>query len=246
MDIMLKNKIVHLPTIHGKTFETPPIFFQQENCNFLLQKEVVLLTISHHQSYWGKKPLFSLRFLLLYKKVKWLGCPKWPLGFPTFCFPNASLFKCPYKIYTKYKIGLIPHEEGPTWVSKNFLHADASAAIPSKAQGSKNWILISNLATWFLMASILAGLNWSWSSKNCTLTAGWPTSFFKTRSSMALICCVLAFASWYLLCNIPINVSWSGNSSSLCSASVWHRLYVLRSLLKYSKHAPFVLLTKDD
>ena len=94
MDTMLKNKVVHLSTLHGKTFEIPPIFFQQANCNILLQKEVVLLTITF-QSYWGKKkPLSSLPFLLLYKKGKnWLGCPKWPLGFPTLCFPNASFFQ---------------------------------------------------------------------------------------------------------------------------------------------------------
>ena len=75
-DTMLKNKVVHLSTIHGKAFEIPPIFFQQANCKFLLQKEIVLLTIRPHQSYQGKKPPFSLRFLLLYKKTKWLGYPK--------------------------------------------------------------------------------------------------------------------------------------------------------------------------
>ena len=75
MDTMLKNKVVHLSTIHGKAFEIPPIFFQQENYNTLLQKEVVILTITF-QYYRGKKPLSSLPFLLLYKKEKWLGCPK--------------------------------------------------------------------------------------------------------------------------------------------------------------------------
>ena len=105
MDTMLKNKVVHLSTIHGKAFEIPPIFFQQANCKFLLQKEIVLLTIRHHQSYWGKKPLFSLRFLLLYKKVKWLGCPKWPLGFPTFSIPNASLLKKAFtELLNYYKV----------------------------------------------------------------------------------------------------------------------------------------------
>ena len=34
-DTMLKNKVVHISTIHGKTFEIPPIFFQQANCNFI-------------------------------------------------------------------------------------------------------------------------------------------------------------------------------------------------------------------
>ena len=91
MDTMLKNKIVHLSTLHGKTFEIPPIFFQQENCNILLQKEVVLLTITF-QSYWGKKPLFLLCFLLLYKTVKngWVAqSDLWasqPFAFPTLHF----------------------------------------------------------------------------------------------------------------------------------------------------------------
>ena len=76
MDTMVENKIVHLPTIHGKTLKPHQSSFNRPTVNFLLQKEIVLLTIRHHHSYWGKKPLFSLRFLLLYKKVKWLGYPK--------------------------------------------------------------------------------------------------------------------------------------------------------------------------
>ena len=109
MDIMLKKKVIHLSTIHGNTFEIPPIFFQQANCNILLQKEVVLLTITF-QSYWGKNPFLLLRFLLLYKRSKWLGCPKWPLGFPTFFSPNASFLEKFYK-----NIKLLQSLASPLW-----------------------------------------------------------------------------------------------------------------------------------
>ena len=109
MDTMLKNKVVHLSTLHGKTFEIPPIFFQQENCNILLQKELVLLTITF-QSSWGKKPHLLLRFLLLYKKVKMVGLPK-----VTFGLPNLFLSQCfiSQNFYKKYYINkkLI----GPLW-----------------------------------------------------------------------------------------------------------------------------------
>ena len=92
MDTMLKNKVVHLSTIHGNTFEIPPIFFQQANCNILLQKEVVLLTISF-QSYWGKNPQASLRFLLLYKrqKIGWAAQSDLWASQP-FSLPNVSFF----------------------------------------------------------------------------------------------------------------------------------------------------------
>ena len=98
MDTMLKNKVVHLSTIHGNTFEIPPIFFQQENSNILLQKEVVLLTITF-QFYWGKNPHSSLRFLLLYKrkKIGWAAqSDLWasqPLVFPTLHFFPKIFYK---------------------------------------------------------------------------------------------------------------------------------------------------------
>ena len=88
MDTMLENKVVHLSTIHGNTFEIPPIFFQQANCNILLQKEVVLLTITF-QSYWGKNPFLLSTFPTFIQKVKMVGLPK-----VTFGLPNLLLSKC--------------------------------------------------------------------------------------------------------------------------------------------------------
>ena len=165
----------------------------------------------------GEKAHFSLLSLLhLYKKSEMVGLPKVAFGLPNLSFSQRFTFSNVFTKYYKIQRWPIPYEEGPAWISRNFFHAVVSLAMPSKVLGSKNWIFISNFSAWFLIASILAGLKRSWSSKNCTLTARWPTSFFKTRSSMALICCVLASASWYLLCNISMKVSWSGNSSSLC------------------------------
>ena len=221
---------------HRSSFNMPTVVFIAKGNSSSYNNLPVLL---------GKKAPSSLPFLLLYKKGKnWLGCPKWPLGFPTLCFPNASFFqKGFYKLLNQLQNWPVLYEEGPAWLSRNFFHAAASVARPSKAHGSRNWTFMSNFSTWFLMASILAGLSRSWSSKNCRLMATWLISFFSTWSSMAFTCCVLASASWYLCCNISRKASWSGNPSSLCSAFVWRRLYVFRSLLKYSEHAPCVFFT---
>ena len=164
MDIMLKNKIVHLPTIHGKTFETPPIFFQQGNCNFLLQKEVVLLTISHHQSYCRKNPFFSLRFLLLYKKIKWLGCPKWPLGFPTFSIPNASLLKKAFtELLNYYKVDRSFMRRVPPGYLRSFstLLLQQQSLQMCMALGTECWFWTFQLGSWWpwsLLGSIEADL----------------------------------------------------------------------------------------
>ena len=97
MDIMLKNKVVHLSIIHVKTFEIPPIFFQQENCNILLQKEVVLLTITF-QSYWGKKPLFASTLPTFIQKVKMVGLPKVTFGLPNLLLSQRFISQ---KAFTK-------------------------------------------------------------------------------------------------------------------------------------------------
>ena len=76
MDKMLKNKVVHLSTIHGKTFEIPPIFFQQANCNFYCKLKQFFLQYIITSLTGGKSPLFLLCFLLLYKRSNWLGCQK--------------------------------------------------------------------------------------------------------------------------------------------------------------------------
>ena len=138
---------------------------------------------------------------------------------------------------------MIIHEEGPTWVFRNFFHAKASEAMPSNVQGSKKWMLISNFSAWFLMASILAALKRSWSSNSYTMMAEWSTSFLQIWWSRDLMCCTFASSSWYLFCKISTNELWSGKTSSLCSASTWHRLYVIRILLKNYVHAPLVFLT---
>ena len=93
MDTMLKNKVVHLSTLHGKTFEIPPIFFQQENCNFYCKRKQFFL--QQPSSLTGEKSpsLLYLSYFYTKKVKKWLGRPKWPLGFPTLCFPNASFFQ---------------------------------------------------------------------------------------------------------------------------------------------------------
>ena len=100
MDIMLKNKVVHLSIIHVNTFEIPPIFFPQANCNFILQKEVVLLTINF-QSYWEKSPLLLYVSHFLYKKKKnMVGLPKVTFGLPNpFVFPTFQFSKKPFTIY---------------------------------------------------------------------------------------------------------------------------------------------------
>ena len=71
----LENKIVHLSAIHSITFENATNLLQQENNASLLQREIVLLTISF-LCLTGKNPFFPLSLLHLYKKVRRLGCPK--------------------------------------------------------------------------------------------------------------------------------------------------------------------------
>ena len=99
MDTMLKNKVVYLSTIHGKTFEIPTDLLSTGKLQFLLKNEVVLLTICHRQSYWGKKPLSLLRFLLLYKNVKMVGLPKVTFGLPNLFLSQRFISQ---KILQKY------------------------------------------------------------------------------------------------------------------------------------------------
>ena len=154
--------------------------------------------------------------------MRLLGWPQITLGLPNFSPPKIFL-KCLQNRYILHR-WMIIHEEGPTWVSRNFFHTKASKAIPSNAQGSKNWMFISNFAAWFFMASILAALKQSWSSNNWTLIAEWSTPLLNIWSSRAFICYILASSSWYHFCNISTKESLSGKASSLCLASIWHRL----------------------
>ena len=93
----LKNKVVHLSASHCITFGNFTALSPIGKLKYLLQKEIVLLTIGPPVLL-GKSPFLCPSFLVLYKKKNWLGCPKWPLGSPTFQFPTTF-----YKIlnYTK-------------------------------------------------------------------------------------------------------------------------------------------------
>ena len=76
MDTMLKKKVVHLSTIHGKTFEIPLIFFQQENGNFYCKMKQFFLQYVI-TSLTGEKNPFPFYASYFYtKRSKWLGCPK--------------------------------------------------------------------------------------------------------------------------------------------------------------------------
>ena len=133
----------------------------------------------------GKKSLFFSTFPTFIQKAKvgWAAqSDLWasqPLVFPSLHFSQNLL-----QNIKLIQSGPVLYEEGPAWFSRNFFHAAASAARPSKVHSSRNWMLISNLSTWFLMASILARLNRSWSSRTCMLTDAWPTSFLSTMASM--------------------------------------------------------------
>ena len=189
-----------------------------------------------------EKALCSSKSPIFIQKDETVGLPtNDPWASQLFTSQNSTFIKCLQNRYILQK-WMIIHEESPTWVFKNLFHAKASEAIPSNAQGSKKWMFISNFASWFFMASILAALKWSWSSNRCTLMAEWSTSSLKIWSSRALMCCIFASSSWYLFYKISTNELWSGKTSSLFSASTWHQLYVIRSLLKNSVHAPLVFL----
>ena len=156
--------------------------------------------------------------------MRLLGCPQMNLGLPQlFASQNFTFIKCLQNCYILQKWTII-HEEGPAWAFRNFFQAKASEAMPSNSEGSKKRMFISNFVAWFLMASILVALKWSWSSNSYTLTAEWSTSFLKIWSSRALMCCIFPSSSWYLFCKISTNKLWSRKTSVLYSASTWHRL----------------------
>ena len=140
----------------------------------------------------GEKALYSIYASYFYTKGQngWAAQSDLWASQP-FSFPMLHFSKSFYKNIKLLQSWLVLYEKGPAWFSSNFFHTAASVARPSNAHGSRNWMLISNFSTWFLMASILARLNRSWSSRICMLTAAWPTSFFSTTASMDWICCVL-------------------------------------------------------
>ena len=86
-----EKKIVHLLTIHSITFEIPSIFLQQENSIFLLQREIVLLTILLYM-FNREKFLLPFTYLIFMQKGKIVRLPKVTFGLPNPSLPNASLF----------------------------------------------------------------------------------------------------------------------------------------------------------
>ena len=59
MDTKLKTKQFLFNKSIAQHLNIPPSFLQQANCNYLLQKEIVLLTICIHKSNWEKVPVTS-------------------------------------------------------------------------------------------------------------------------------------------------------------------------------------------
>ena len=114
-----------------------------------MQKEIVLLTICLHQSHWEKVLLSSKSFTFIQKGSNCWAAQSGLWAFQPLVSQRSIFLKCFTKI--SYKWWPTLREEGPTWLSRNFLHVAASLAMPSKVQGSKNWIFISNFSACFLI-----------------------------------------------------------------------------------------------
>ena len=141
------------------------------------------------------------------------------LGIPQLFSSKICLIACAHNLYNilhfKSKFYRTLYEEGPAWAFMNFFHAWASAAMPSKLEGSRKWIFISYLAFWFLTTPILARLRCSCSSSKWILTATWATAFFIICSYRSLTCWISYLSSWYLLCRCSMNSSCSGIAFNL-------------------------------
>ena len=211
----------HSTDPHQSIWNSPPNFLQQKNCNSLLQKEVVLLTITLKNCMGKKSPNLHLTLLYLYKKEKLLDWPKMNFGLPQRFNPTFCLVVSAHKLYNilHLKQNLIEHfyEEGPAWSLMNFFHAWASAAMPSKFHGSRKQMFSSYLVAWFLTTSILVGLRRSWSSSKWMLTIAWATAFFRIYSSRSMTSWISCSSSWNLFCSFSMNHSCSGIASSLFS-----------------------------
>ena len=87
-----------------QNIEIPPIFFQQENCKFLLQKEIVLRTIVI-TSLPGEKSLFLSTLPTFIQKGKMVGLPKVTFGLPNLQFSQCLIFKkILQKLLNYYKV----------------------------------------------------------------------------------------------------------------------------------------------
>ena len=60
----------------------PSSFLQYANCNYLLQKEIVLLTICLYSSNWEKVPFLSRSPIFIQKEPNYWATLEWLLGFP--------------------------------------------------------------------------------------------------------------------------------------------------------------------
>ena len=91
----------------------PPSFLQQTNCNYLLQKEIVLLTICLHSSNWEKVHFLSGSPIFIQKEPNCWAAPKWILGFPKpFSLPICFLLSAHDSCNTLH-FRLILVTEGP-------------------------------------------------------------------------------------------------------------------------------------
>ena len=180
MEKRRKNKIVHLSAIHSITFESATnVSPTGKQLLFIAKKKIVLLTISLFMSNWEKNPIPSKPSTFIQKGKDCWATQSNLWASQLFASQDFLFLKCLFTKSLQITKWPVLYEEGPTWVSRNFFHTKASAAMPSKEQGSKNWMFISKFAAWFFMASILAALKRSWSSNNWILMAEWSTSLLK-------------------------------------------------------------------
>ena len=85
--------------IHCTAFEhSTKAFSNRQNCNYLLQNEIVPLTTCSHK-YNREKFLSLSNSPILIQKAKLLGCPQMTPGFPQhFISQNLSYIECSYDL----------------------------------------------------------------------------------------------------------------------------------------------------
>ena len=91
--------------IHCTSFEhSTKAFSNRKNCNYILQNEIVPLTMCSHKSNW-EKVLSLSNCPILIQKAKLLGCPQMTPGLPQrFISQNLSYIECSYNLqYITFK-----------------------------------------------------------------------------------------------------------------------------------------------
>ena len=105
MDMSWKWNSSHSTNPHQRIWNSPPKFLQHKNCNYLLQKEVVLLTITLKNCMRKKKSVSLSDSPLLIQKGKTFGLPQndfW--ASPMFQSKILSCSECSYIIqYITFK-----------------------------------------------------------------------------------------------------------------------------------------------